>query len=828
MAKGRALAYRLGRRGDEGGDQLVDRPYQDVCGAWWAEVQRLARAEGAATRVLEYSFLSDDELAVWVVSGETGELLCSKVVSSTSKTGRSISQVLAEVRSNMNVRGRDAMRDARNHRGRQLSYLLYLLKRGQEYARGLKCAHVRPRGQNLRSQTAPAQPNICLPGLFAKIPTEIFSHVLLPRLDLTSLMNFLCSCKFFRDLDVMHPQLTAARFFIIDTALEQINILDACKLDLEMILSNSEIIQDWMIENDGKEQGEEAKFFDCWMSKVLQYASEEVRDQRREQTCTSFWEYLGSEKPDFDNDDNLHCAYYWYTDKVESVMEEIRDEVLDSSRQLPNPAADHLTEQTRQVFAALSTKTYASLTCSQTGGSSYSVLDQIQHEIAQRQDAAKYLIKSLEDVNEEIGGDRVRLRSTLLFHSILSKLYTGELRCVEEWIAKYGDGETKYGDGEMEEESPTAVAQGAPTRAKPSGAEREDSLPERETWALRMLQSLLVGGGGRGKVKETWEEIRKEKHAEKIRKEQHAEKMATSLLKELYQVLIAPIKTVLEGAEELLIVPHKELFEIPWAALTDFDGHYLIKRHVIRTAPSLRVARQAADKMQQHAKQSPGHVVLIGNPHPIRAQFHILPFAEKEVKDIKEILVGAKVVLHSKHIYYGSNPTRPPTKTNVKESLEGAAWPHLACHADLDTGALVLAICGSTDQDSDLTMQEVQGIEGAQGVQLAHGATVVLSACNTGRGEIKAEGVLGLARAFLFANASAIVVSLWSVDDGSTAVLMSIMYKHLAEGCTVPQALRLAMLELMEQEEWKRPMHWAGFLVVGASTRLTRDGVGCV
>ena len=115
----------------------------------------------------------------------------------------------------------------------------------------------------------------------------------------------------------------------------------------------------------------------------------------------------------------------------------------------------------------------------------------------------------------------------------------------------------------------------------------------------------------------------------------------------------------------------------------------------------------------------------------------------------------------------------------------------------------------------------------AQGVRQAQGA-IVLSACNTGRGEIKAEGVLGLARAFLFSNASAIVVSLWSVDDGSTAVLMSIMYKHLAEGCTVPQALRIAMLELMEEEEWKRPMYWAGFLVVGASTRLTREGVGCV
>ena len=59
-----------------------------------------------------------------------------------------------------------------------------------------------------------------------------------------------------------------------------------------------------------------------------------------------------------------------------------------------------------------------------------------------------------------------------------------------------------------------------------------------------------------------------------------------------------------------------------------------------------------------------------------------------------------------------------------------------------------------------------------------------------------------LSRGFLLANASATVVSLWSVDDRGTAALMSIKYKHLAQGCTVPQALRLAMLWLA-----RRPRH---------------------
>ena len=70
---------------------------------------------------------------------------------------------------------------------------------------------------------------------------------------------------------------------------------------------------------------------------------------------------------------------------------------------------------------------------------------------------------------------------------------------------------------------------------------------------------------------------------------------------------------------------------------------------------------------------------------------------------------------------------------------------------------------------------------------------MVLSECNSGLGEIRAEGVVGLVRGFFFAGAAATVVSLWGVHDGSTAALMEQMYKHLKDGRTTAQALRLAM-----------------------------------
>jgi hypothetical protein len=226
------------------------------------------------------------------------------------------------------------------------------------------------------------------------------------------------------------------------------------------------------------------------------------------------------------------------------------------------------------------------------------------------------------------------------------------------------------------------------------------------------------------------------------------------------------------------------------------------------------------------------------------------------------------------------------TKADVQNKIEGAKWAHLACHGAFDEKLLMLtespadsevhenvscdgcglspirgarwkcSVCADYDlcdvchsqfhatgqyhthghefnrrlvqtshglgYSADLTMDEVQG-----SLRLGAGSTVVLSACNSGRGKILAEGVMGLSRGFLFAGAAATVVSLWSVDDGSTAALMKQMYKHLEDGRTTAQALRRAMLHLLNgpaesgrDSRWRRPLYWAAFLVVGANTRL--------
>lgn len=94
---------------------------------------------------------------------------------------------------------------------------------------------------------------------------------------------------------------------------------------------------------------------------------------------------------------------------------------------------------------------------------------------------------------------------------------------------------------------------------------------------------------------------------------------------------------------------------------------------------------------------------------------------------------------------------------------------------------------------------------------------VVLSACQTGLGkQIRGEGLVSLARGFMYAGAARVVVSLWNVDDVSTAELMSRFYRGiLKDGLAPAAALRVAQIELWRQQRWQLPYYWAPFVLQG-------------
>ena len=98
---------------------------------------------------------------------------------------------------------------------------------------------------------------------------------------------------------------------------------------------------------------------------------------------------------------------------------------------------------------------------------------------------------------------------------------------------------------------------------------------------------------------------------------------------------------------------------------------------------------------------------------------------------------------------------------------------------------------------------------------------VVLSCCNSGRGEIKSEGVVGIARAFLRAGARSVIASLWSIDDKATLAFMKVFYEHLAAGQSASTSLHQAMKWMRKSELFKAVKHWAPFMLIGDDVTLT-------
>ena len=164
------------------------------------------------------------------------------------------------------------------------------------------------------------------------------------------------------------------------------------------------------------------------------------------------------------------------------------------------------------------------------------------------------------------------------------------------------------------------------------------------------------------------------------------------------------------------------------------------------------------------------------------------------------------------------------TESHLKEQAHRFRRLHLATHGLVDDrfplGSGVLLAPDNSD-DGLLQVGEVVGLD-------LQADLVTLSACRSGRGRLgRGEGFFGLGQAFLFAGASALVLSLWDVDDRSTPILMESFYEHLSRGARPAEALRSARRALFEQSETRQmifrrrevsfahPRFWAPFVVLG-------------
>ena len=155
--------------------------------------------------------------------------------------------------------------------------------------------------------------------------------------------------------------------------------------------------------------------------------------------------------------------------------------------------------------------------------------------------------------------------------------------------------------------------------------------------------------------------------------------------------------------------------------------------------------------------------------------------------------------------------------TVVKTDLSDYRIVHFATHGLLNNehpelSGIVLSLFDQKGQPQDgyLRLHDIYNLK--LPVDL-----VVLSACNTGLGkDVRGEGLIGLTRGFMYAGASSVVASLWTVDDDATAELMRYFYGFmLKDGLSPAAALRKAQVSMSQQKRWQSPYYWSGFIIQG-------------
>ncbi|HEY9808256.1 MAG TPA: CHAT domain-containing tetratricopeptide repeat protein [Halomicronema sp.] len=278
-------------------------------------------------------------------------------------------------------------------------------------------------------------------------------------------------------------------------------------------------------------------------------------------------------------------------------------------------------------------------------------------------------------------------------------------------------------------------------------------------------------------------------------------------MQQLYKLLIEPIAEFLpkNPEERVTFIPQDGLFLVPFAALKDSTGKYLIEKHTILTAPSIQVIELASQQRKQN-QNTTNDILIVGNPTMPSIRYDLesqpqalspLPGAEKEAQEIAALLNTQALI--------GSQAT----ETVITEKMPNSRIIHLATHGLLDEMVgfqSSLAFTPTDKADGLLTTREILNLK-------LNADLVVLSACDTGRGSINGDGVVGLSRSFIGAGVQSVIVSLWAVPDSPTAVLMTEFYRQLEQTKDKAKALRQAMLKT--KEKYPLPKDWAGFTLIG-------------
>jgi CHAT domain-containing protein len=279
----------------------------------------------------------------------------------------------------------------------------------------------------------------------------------------------------------------------------------------------------------------------------------------------------------------------------------------------------------------------------------------------------------------------------------------------------------------------------------------------------------------------------------------------------LYDLLLRPLAPLIPSGGILGIVPHGEIWNVPFQVLAMPSGKRVIERYAIFYAPSIAlldtVKRREAATQELFAFGNP---TLAGSsrerPAAVRGfRFGPLPDAESEVIAIGKMYTTARSQVLTRTL---------ARETVFKQEAGRYRVLHLATHGLFDDrapmySALALAAADTDADDGLLESREILGMH-------LNADVAVLSACDTARGRISdGEGMVGMSWAFMAAGCPRLVVSQWNAVSRPTARLMIAFHRALNSGAAPADALRAAELALMRDPVYRHPYFWAPFVIVG-------------
>ena len=276
---------------------------------------------------------------------------------------------------------------------------------------------------------------------------------------------------------------------------------------------------------------------------------------------------------------------------------------------------------------------------------------------------------------------------------------------------------------------------------------------------------------------------------------------------------------------QLIVISDSYTSLLPLSCLLDPQGDMFFgDHHGIQVMPSLLtmgILNQLPDVIIKHGNKA-HDLCIIGDPTipPFSLNGEIwalgrLPYARREAERVAYALKTSPIL--------GDHAT----KEALKLRLQSAKIVHIATHGSAAAGFLAFATFGLTIRVNSNEYANCKNVllypEEVEKLNISP-ALVVLSSCDSGRGTVKADGIQGMARAFILAGAQSVLTTLWKVPDESASVFMQFFYQYLIDGFQSSIALQKSILSVRCFAKYSQYIHWSGYQLTGRNIRyVTTD-----